>query len=171
MKTIAIDQINWPIAEQGDFNTHDGGEVFTVMEDENGDVYFAYGHVPREAFFAEVTRYIRHMIPSGDFEDPADGWFQRTIQLGRVHGGNAARVSADRGAHLMKVTVSVALDDDPKIERTFDVQSSDNPRYWSHGIQEGVDAATTSIRKMVETEFGTSYGKGRHVVRAANSAT
>lgn len=66
----------------------------------------------------------------------------------------------------MKVTVSVALDDGTKVERTFDVGSSDNPLFWSNGIQEGVDAATVSVRKMVEAEFGTSERKGIHVVRA-----
>lgn len=75
MKTIAIDQINWPVAEQGDFNTIDGGEVFAVMEDEDGERYYAYGHVPEDEFYAEVTRYLRHMIPSGDFDEPISGWF------------------------------------------------------------------------------------------------
>lgn len=73
MKTIAIDQINWPVAEQGDFDTRDGGEHFTVMEDEDGERYYAYGHVPEDQMQAEVTRYLNHMIPSGDFDDIATG--------------------------------------------------------------------------------------------------
>lgn len=69
MQTLTIDQINWPVAEDGDFNTQDGGEVFTVMEDEDGERYFAYGHVPEAQMHAEVTRYLNHMIPSGDFDE------------------------------------------------------------------------------------------------------
>lgn len=75
MKTVAIDNINWPVAEPGDFNTEDGGETFTVMEDENGDMYFAYGHVPETEMIAEVNRYLRHTIPGDDFEAGA-GWTQ-----------------------------------------------------------------------------------------------
>ncbi|MDH6199206.1 hypothetical protein M2272_005874 [Mycobacterium frederiksbergense] len=73
MKTITIDQINWPVAEPGDFDTRTGAQVFTVMEDEDGERYYAYGHVPEEQMLAEVTRYLNHMIPSGDFDDIADG--------------------------------------------------------------------------------------------------
>lgn len=69
MKTIAIDQINWPVAEQGDFNTIDGGEVFAVMEDEDGERYYAYGHVPEDEMLAEVTRYLNHMYSSSDFDE------------------------------------------------------------------------------------------------------
>ncbi|ART68175.1 hypothetical protein BTO20_05865 [Mycobacterium dioxanotrophicus] len=69
MKTITIDQINWPVAEQGDFNTEDCGAVFTVTEDEDGERFYAYGHVPEVQMLAEVTRYLNHMIPSGDFDD------------------------------------------------------------------------------------------------------
>lgn len=64
------------------------------------------------------------------------------------------------------MTVSVVLDDGTKVERMFDVGSSDNPRFWSNGIRQGVDAATESIRRMVESEFGTSDYEGIHVVRA-----
>lgn len=74
MKTVTINQISWPVAEEGDFNTESGGQVFTVMEDEDGDRYYAYGHVPEGQMQAEVTRYLNHMIPSGDFdpvEEPA----------------------------------------------------------------------------------------------------
>jgi hypothetical protein len=69
VKYVSTNQINWPVAEPGDFDTRDGGVHFTVMEDEDGETYFAYGHVPEPQMHAEVTRYLNHMIPSGDFDE------------------------------------------------------------------------------------------------------
>lgn len=66
----------------------------------------------------------------------------------------------------MKVTVGVVLDDGTEVKRVFDVGSSDNPRFWSQGIQEGADAAVESIRRMVEAEHGTADYEGIHIVRA-----
>lgn len=69
MKTITIDQALWPVAESGDFDTRLGGEVFTVLEDEDGERFYSYGHIPAAEMIAEVTRYLQHKIPSGDFDE------------------------------------------------------------------------------------------------------
>lgn len=75
MRIETVNNINWPVAENGDFDTTDEGKTFFVTEDENGDRYYAYGHVPEADMKAEVTRYLQHMIPSGDYE--ICGWFKQ----------------------------------------------------------------------------------------------
>jgi hypothetical protein len=65
----------------------------------------------------------------------------------------------------MQVTVAVTLDDGTEIKRTVEVRSSDNPRFWTHGIQEGAETVTASVRRMVEAEYGISDSVGIHVVR------
>lgn len=72
MKRETIYGFQYLVAETGDFDTIDDGETFFVMEDECGDQYYAYGHIDQESVEAEVTRYLDHMIPSGDFE--VNGW-------------------------------------------------------------------------------------------------
>lgn len=72
MKTLTVDQLNWPVAEPADFHTKDGGELFAVMEDEEGERYYAYGHVPESEFHAELARYVRHM-QLGEFEPYPSG--------------------------------------------------------------------------------------------------
>lgn len=69
MKFEDIDGANWPIAESGDFDTHDGDEKFFLMEDENGDAYFSYGHVEPAAFIAELRRYLIHAIGEDGFDE------------------------------------------------------------------------------------------------------
>jgi hypothetical protein len=72
-----------------------------------------------------------------------------------------------REEHTMDVTVTVKLDDGTEVKRTVGVDSSDNPLFWSNGIQQGVSACAESIRRMVESEYGTSDYEGIHVLRAA----
>ncbi|AEK09523.1 hypothetical protein LITTLEE_143 [Mycobacterium phage LittleE] len=76
MKTVISEMINWPVAEPGDFDTIDLDQRFFVMEDEDGDRYYAFGHVSEQEMYAEVNRYLRHMIPSGDFDDAEWGGLQ-----------------------------------------------------------------------------------------------
>lgn len=73
MKTTEIDGIRWPVAEPGDFDTRDGNQHFTVMEDEEGSRFYAYGHVDQVVMLAEVTRYCDHMC-GGDVDNPVSGW-------------------------------------------------------------------------------------------------
>lgn len=72
MQTVTADQINWPVAEPRDFQTKDGGETFAIMEDEEGERYYAYGHVPESEFHAELARYVRYQI-GDDSEDYPSG--------------------------------------------------------------------------------------------------
>ena len=69
MKFEDIDGANWPIAEPGDFDTQDGDEKFSLMEDEDGDGYFSYGHVEPSAFIAELRRYLIHTIGQDGFDE------------------------------------------------------------------------------------------------------
>lgn len=76
MKTITVDHLDWPVAEEADFNIEDNGKVFTVNEDEVRDRYryYAYGHVPEAELRAEVTRWLRHVIADDDFDEvPVEG--------------------------------------------------------------------------------------------------
>lgn len=50
--------------------TADGGDVtFNMIEDESGDIYWAYGHVDGDAFGDEVNRWWIH---TGTVTDPDD---------------------------------------------------------------------------------------------------
>jgi len=69
MKFEDIDGESWPIAEPGDFDTEDGDEKFFIMEEENGDGCFAYGHIDPVEFIAEVCRYLVHTIGEDGFDE------------------------------------------------------------------------------------------------------
>lgn len=41
------------------FITNDG-DIFNLIEDESGGVYWGYGHIPAAEFIAEVNRWLLH---------------------------------------------------------------------------------------------------------------
>lgn len=61
MITVTVDGLDWPVLEPKDFIFTDYNETFHAIEDEAGDRFFGYGHIPGEEFLAEVRRYITHM--------------------------------------------------------------------------------------------------------------
>lgn len=65
----------------------------------------------------------------------------------------------------MQVTITVDLDDDTSVTRIIEVDSSDNPRYWSQGFDTGVENSQTAIRTMLESVYGTADRKGIHIIR------
>jgi hypothetical protein len=43
----------------------DGGQTFRVLEDEDGDVWWGYGHWNASEFIDEVNRWLHHVCYSG----------------------------------------------------------------------------------------------------------